>query len=197
MNVNNHEPRADVIRRHVNNYFRIEKAATEEGFADDVKCIYHDVVCDAADRVVQFHEGGDVSKILAANAQLLFRMLKGRVKFLADLEEPVVMALPEPYQSDCKTELAARYDMLPVYASNIRPERSVNNVSRLLRETSDVVDALAPMLADGVIDEKDRPLAKRGLKEIQEAMAVLVELNGQILKILPDDGEAVLRVVGS
>jgi len=175
----------------------LERRMSKTTFADDVKTIYHQRT-EPEHRAISFHEGRDAFNDMKLNAQLLFRMLEADqhdVRLAADIEEAVVLALPEPYQSDCKTALASRYDMLPVYASHIKPEKSVCNISHFLRESSDTLDALSPMLADGVIDERDRPLAKRALKEMSELQGVLIELQGQILNILPDDGEPVLKVV--
>lgn len=197
MTANIHEPRSDVIRRHVNNFFRIEKAATEENFSDEVKGIYHDRVPIESDRVIAFHDGGDAGKMLAANAQIIFRIFKGKVKFPADIEEAVVLALPEPYQADCKAELAERYDMLPAYISHVRPDKSIVNIATLLKEFGETVEALAPMLADGKIDKDDAHLAKKALKETHDLQGVLHEITGQIVSILPEDDAVDLKVVKS
>jgi len=195
MNANNHEPRSDVVRRHVNNCFRADKTVTEENFADEVKGIYHDRVSNTADRVVHFHEGGDASKVLAANAQLLFRMIKGAVKFPADIEEAVVLALPEPYQSDCLSELSGRYGLLAAHVPESSPNSSVTNISHLMKETGEALEAIAPMLSDGVIDKKDAHLAKTALKEINDVLAELIRIQTEITNILPENDGNHLEVV--
>ena len=195
MNANIHEPRSDVIRRHVNNYFRTEKAATEESFADDVKGIYHDRVPNEKDRIIHFHEGGDASKMLVANAQLMFRIIKGAVKFPADIEEAVVLTLPEPYKGDCLAELAGRYGLLAAHVPDISCNESVSNISHLMKETGEAIEKLAPMLADGVIDENDAHLAKDALKEINDVFAELVQLQARITNILPENKGNPLKVV--
>jgi len=195
MTANIHETRSDVVRRHVNNCLRAEKKVTEETFADDVKGIYHDRVSHADDRVVHFHDGGDATKMLAANAQLLFRMIKGSVKFPADIEEAVVLALPEPYQNDCLAELSGRYGLLAAHVPDCSPNSSVTNISHLMKETGEALEAIAPMLSDGVIDKKDSHLAKTALKEINDVLAELIRVQTEITNILPENDGVSLEVV--
>lgn len=59
-------------------------------------------------RSVEFHAGGCYDADARSNAQLLRRMLDGQVRMPIDLEEPLVLSLPEPFRSACLRELAAR-----------------------------------------------------------------------------------------
>jgi hypothetical protein len=54
-------------------------------------------------------EGADLIRAMENNGQVLRRYMDGTVKVLpADLEDAWVMALPEPYRSDCERDLARR-----------------------------------------------------------------------------------------
>ena len=106
--------RDQVIAHHVNMALRHCAAVTRESFADEVVDLYHQRT-PLALRGIQFHaveKGGDPYAVQRANAQLLFRMLQGPVRLAAELEEAVVLALPQPYQGACLSDLAARYGLL-------------------------------------------------------------------------------------
>lgn len=51
----------------------------------------------------------------------------------------------------------------------------------MLRETGEMLTALAPMLSDGRIDDADRPHATVALREIADVMGRLVSLQQQII----------------
>jgi len=185
MNTNIHETRSMTVIKHVNDLILSEKVS-EGTFADDVKNIYHLRVQDKKFRVVKFHEGGDTFEDMKANAQLLFRMMKSHVKFPCDLEESVVLALPEERQRNLKAELAARYDLLAAPIPHNNPEDNVFSLAVLLKTTGSTIEALAPVIADGVIDEKDLPHAKTALTEINKTVASLISWQQAITAVLPD-----------
>jgi len=187
MNIDIHEPRSETIIRHVTQFMMAEKVS-EATFANNVKDIYHGRVTNEKARVVRFHEDGDAFEDMKANAQLLFRMMKPAAtsRLPVDLEEPIVLALPEERQRNLKAELAARYDLLAAPIPHNDPEHNVFSLALLLKTTGGTIEALAPVIADGVIDDNDLPHAKKALKEINKSLAELVSWQQAITEVLPD-----------
>jgi len=183
-----HEPRSVTIIRHVSGYLLTEKVS-EQQFSDNVKTIYHHRVSDPKNRAVKFHEGGDAYEDMKANAQLLFRMFKPSAtsRLPVDLEEPVVLALPEERQRDLKAELAERYDLLAAPIPHNTEEDNIFSLAVLLKTTGATVESLAPIMEDGKIDQSDVPYAKKALLEINKTMAALVSWQAAITSVLPED----------
>ena len=105
------EPRSQTIARHVREALR-HSGLTEQSLAAEVVEQYHRRTS-LHERNVEFHSGTTTKQIdeaQRANAQLLRRMFGGLVRMPADLEESIVLALPEPYRRRLLRELAGRHD---------------------------------------------------------------------------------------
>jgi hypothetical protein len=148
-----------------------------------------------ADRQVPFRLGVSDVELLRAekhNAQQLGRYMDGTLKALpADLEDAWVLALPEPYRSDCERELAKRRGR---YAEKRMAEDSAGQavgLGDLTREFGDLVQALAPALADGHLSEADLPHARQILNESDDLIAAVCAVRRQVTNLLPgQEGKA-------
>lgn len=106
-------------------------------------------------------EGADLIKAMENNAQILRRYMDGTLKTLpADLEDAWVLSLPDPYRSDCERELARRRGMLAV-AMPDEDGLQVASVVRLFDDYGQLVQALAPAIADGRFGPDDQPHKQR------------------------------------
>lgn len=87
-----------------------ETAMNANSFALTVAELYHaQVAPDVRQVPLKLGEGDALARALKDNGQILRRYMDGTVKTLpADLEDAWVMALPEPYRSDCERDLARR-----------------------------------------------------------------------------------------
>ncbi|RXK68650.1 hypothetical protein ERT44_05265 [Stenotrophomonas sp. MA5] len=102
-------------------------------------------------------EGTDLIRAMENNAQIIRRYMDGTVKTLpADLEDAWVLSLPEPYRTDCERDLARRRGMLAV-AMPGAPGLEVASVAKLVSEYGNLLNALAPTLADGRFGPDDLP----------------------------------------
>lgn len=186
MNRDLHQPtRTDTIAKHVSDYVR-EKSKREE-FAARVVEKYEELVPNDKDRCIEFKKIGKPSTILATNAQRVFRWFDKDIaaRLPADLEEAVVLSLPEPYLSRCRTELAARYGLLAA----LIPQGAAGHadIARLLKETADVVNVLGQMYEDGKLDANDAKHKPTAIKEINDAIGALLTLRGRIEKEVEDE----------
>lgn len=140
-------------------------------------------------RTVPFRlgEGDELIKAMRNNAQILRRYMDGSVKVLpADLEDAWLLALPDPYRSECERDLAARRGRLTMRALGCDgPARAVG-VGELAMEFGQLLEALAPALADGVINQTDLPFARRILSESDDLISAVVTVRRQVTELLPD-----------
>lgn len=187
------ESRSQVVQRHVTRYLN-ETRTSMESFAADVASHYCSAT-PAAVRDIRFHSGGDAYKDMRANGQLVRRFLEGNPRMPVDIEESMVGALPVDRRAALVGDLAARYGLLA--APIPVPGRSATACSagRLMKETGEAIEAIASLLDDDVIDDRDRPQARHVLQQINEAMAELVAFRDRITAVLPDFNGPALRQV--
>lgn len=140
-------------------------------------------------RQVPFRAGvtlDDLCKAERHNAQILSRYMDGTVKVLPDdLEDAWVCALPDPYRSECERDLARRRGYLPVRLAPPTEAGEAVTLGRLMVEVGELVDALAPALADGRLTEADLPHARRILDESDDVIAAVLGLRRQVQSLLP------------
>ena len=127
----------------------------------------------------------ELCKAEKANAQIIARYMDGTVKTLpCDLEDAWVRSLPEPYQNDCERDLASRRGMLTVRFPEFSGKADVVNVATLVKDFSELLSALAPVLNDGVIDESDAPHARKILRESDDLIAQIMSVRAVVSDVL-------------
>lgn len=141
-------------------------------------------------RQVPFRLGEGDDALAAAmknNAQLVRRYMDGTVKVLpADLEDAWVMSFPEPYRSQCERDLAQRRGHLSVRLLDAGEAGKVYGIADLSTEFGQLLQALAPALADGHIDESDLPHARRILSESDDLISSVLAIRKSITALLPE-----------
>lgn len=180
------EPRSETIARHVREALNTEGRLTDRAFAERVMADYH-ARTPLHLRTISFEQGNTtdtVERAQRANAQTIRRFLDGAVRLPADIEESMVAALPDAIRERCLVALAARYGLLAVAAPTGSGTEQVQRMASLLHSTGDAVGAIAPMLADGVIDEADHPHARRALDELTRVVTAATTLQAQIAPLL-------------
>jgi len=81
------------------------------------------------------------------------RMRDGALRLPADIEEAWILALPQPWQSDALDALAARLGTLAVPAPD--GHGFVGGVGRYMQAGGRVLQALQPILEDGMLNQDD------------------------------------------
>lgn len=133
--------------------------------------------------------GGRVEDDKKHNGQILGRYLDGTLKSLpADLEDAWLLALPEPYRSDCERDLALRRGLLAIAL----PEGgfSVASVTQVFGEYAQLVQALAPALADGRLGPEDRKHAASIKREGHDVIAAIIALMREVDHSVYGEAEA-------
>lgn len=137
-------------------------------------------------RTVAFKLGDDLAADMRSNAQVLRRYMDGTVKVLpADLVDAWVLSLPEPYRAECERDLARRRGCLPVRMVGGDSSSRTVGVGELAAEFGQLLEAIAPALADGRIDADDLPFARRILNESDDLIAAVLSIRRQVQDVLP------------
>lgn len=172
------ETRSTTILRHVQAYL-LRTSVSEQSYAEEVRRVYHERTPDPKARTLQFHGGGDAYEDMKANGQLVGRILSRAVRMPVDLEESLVLALPQERQRACWVELAARVGRMSI----AHPEDGVSGVAedlgRLTSDVGDLLMALSPLLADLKIDHhddlSDLKLARTRARQLSSSVHVIIE----------------------
>lgn len=194
------ETRAQVIHRHVDHYVR-HSGAKEHDFADAVAALYQERT-PLHLRCVDFHAhaaGGNPYDVLRANGQLLFRMLRpdGPTRLPVDLEEAVVLSLPEPFRGECQRDLAERLGLLAAALpapADAPAGQHIKSPCELMRRAADAVERIAPMLEDGRIGPEDAPHFASALAAVNDVMGACVTINAQVHQAMQPSAGSVVQL---
>jgi len=190
-------PRQSVIFRYTRQMLD-ETATNANSFAMDVAERYtRSVAPDVRHAAFRMGEGDDLIAALRNNGQVLRRFMDGSVKTLpADVEDAWVMALPEPYRSDCERELAQRRGRWSTPELPDTESGQAIGLAQLMADVAQLFEALAPALADGKITADDLPHARRILKESDDLIAGVLAVRRMVTELLPI-GDAARRAGGA
>lgn len=168
-----------------------ETATNRRTFAMQVAEIYLQITPED-DRAHPFRMtyGGKIEDDKKHNGQILGRYLDGTLKVLpADLEDAWVMALPSPYRDECERELARRRGMLAVRMP-ATDSLTVASVSTLFQEYGQLMEALAPALANGLLGPEDRQFVPRIKREGRDVVAAVLGLEQELDRAVYGEAEA-------
>lgn len=137
-------------------------------------------------RIVDFQpRGRDPYAANRTNVLRLKRMLgmaEPASHLHADLEEAIVLALPEPMQGECLRELAARYGLLAVADPGTDPAplaTIAECTADVMTQSADVLRSAGNLL-DGEIDRTDLQTIESTLQEVSDATASLATLRAAL-----------------
>ncbi|WP_051943790.1 MULTISPECIES: hypothetical protein [Luteibacter] len=191
-----HETRIELVRR-IAREAQADRVLVVTAFADAFVGLAHTMSAAAFDesnlRLPHPTDGVQHEKDRAHNRQIVDRWLRGAVnEFPAEFEEPWVMALPESVRERALLALFDRYDRLP--AKKLRPDEGLSCFSEVLQHAARMTDTMAPIVADGRVDERDQPYLKPALEAVSHLMASLASMQAQLAAALPDEHDNVLRM---
>jgi hypothetical protein len=183
--------RDDVIRAHWELAVR-HSGETIEGLATRAVEVYESRTPLHARRIAFQPMSRDPYAAQRANATHVRRFLglsEPATRLPVELEEALVLALPDPFRAECLRELADRVGLLAAKAPD--PQASPLLVpADLMRECADVITALAPALCDGTYTAADLPA-------IREALGALADVSGAVASLRHQLCDAELRLAPS
>jgi hypothetical protein len=184
--------RCDVIRAHWEIAVRLS-GETIESLAARAVDIYQQRTPLHA-RGIEFQPlGRDPYLALRANALHVRRFMgvsSPSVRMPAELEEAMVLALPEPFKRECLKELAERYGLLASRAP--QPDGRVwDGPADLMRECAEALRALAPALVDGKLGREDAAELRACMRHLDEVHSAAHSLMAQLSDVLDDKPKVV------
>lgn len=174
------ETRSEVVFRYVKLMVRSTGASIED-YSVDVVRHWRDRT-PAAARHGDFHIAGSVFEQMKSNGQKIRRWMNPEVSARpsVDVEEALVLGLPEPFRSDCLRELAVRCGGLFV-ALNTTATPLLGDMAELLTQSGEALAALGPLFADGRIDSSDDTQALlKARRELQDVQSVIAGITSRI-----------------
>jgi hypothetical protein len=180
--------RDDVIRHHVDMAAR-HSGETIESIAARAVELYEARTPLHARHIPFMPRGRNPYEAQRANALHVRRFLglsQPGTRMPVEFEEALVLALPEPFRTECLRELADRLGLLAAKAPD--PAASLLCApADLMRECAEVITALAPALVDGTYTADDLPA-------IRAAVGALADVQGATASLLAQLADAQQRL---
>lgn len=166
-----------------------ETATNAQSFAVGVAERYLATTSPAARQVSFKAADTDPAAAMRHNGQILRRYMDGGLKTLpADLVDAWVLSLPEPYRGECERDLARRRGLLPVRAIEAEASAELTSLADLAMHFGELMQALAPALADGRIDANDLPHVRKVLDESDDLITAVVSVRRRLQALIPEAG---------
>ena len=154
-------------------------------FAQRLTDAYH-ATTPLPDRTIELHAGTTADGQLRAmkmNAKTVERICNGSIRFPLDLLDAWAEALPPPLDLEFRRVMARRLGFLGVEPP--APGASLADVGTLAVNFGATMQALAPILADGRIDDNDSPaLIREALRDGGDLVAGWMTVQARLLAAL-------------
>lgn len=152
-----------------------ETAVDATSFAMRVAELYIDTTAPDVRHVkLRLGEGAELIKAMENNGQVLRRYMDGTVKTLPDdLEDAWVLALPEPYRSDCERDLARRRGRFSFELADGASGEECTALAGVLTQTGELCAEWGKALSDGSLSEAE---VQRICNEADDVIAAVVKL---------------------
>jgi hypothetical protein len=175
------ETRPQTIIFHIQ--LALGRGMTVRGYAADVARLYNERT-QADARTIEFHSGTDPYADERANAQLVQRFIDARTRMPAEIEEALVLALPDPFRGECKRDLAERYGDLAAPIPSCGDDCTVVDAGKLMEETGRALVELAQGFKDGVVVEGKTVTAAAAFKDLTDLIAQATTIRESVRKAL-------------
>lgn len=133
-------------------------------------------------RSIEFSSHADAYRRMVRDAEMGKRYLDkdADARLPAELVESIIAAFPAGRRFALQLELAERQGLLAVPMPQAAPSEDGANLGRIGKEVGEMIIRVSGLLADGKIDALDRDAAPDALRDIDEAMAVILEMRERI-----------------
>jgi hypothetical protein len=152
-----------------------ETAVDATTFAMRVAEIYVDTTAPDVRQVkLRLGEGAELIRAMENNGQVLRRYMDGTVKVLpADLEDAWVLAMPEPYRSDCERDLARRRGRYSFELPSTTAGEDYTSIGRVMEQAGELCSEWGRSVADGHLDAAE---LQRIENETDDVITALLQL---------------------
>lgn len=181
-----HRPFDVIIGSATKLYLDDKGVGSIEPFAQDVREQYEAMV-PVAQRTITWSSSPIASTRLNSDGKHVKRYIERNPKLPAELVPAWLIVLPKTVREQILSEFLAQFDATLVSVQRGDPAKMSESASlaKLMRECAEAVEAIAPMLEDGQVDESDVKFARNALMQLAELGAVVNEWQRRIASILP------------
>lgn len=172
------ETRPQVLAHHINMALQ-HSTLTMRSYATTVRDVYQQRT-PAAARSIQFHTTRDPYSDERLNAQIVKRALGDLADLPCAIEEALVLALPQPFQGECRRELAERYGELAAPIPSPAEGAPMADCGALMKECGEALVDLAQCFRDGVVVQGQTRTARQALGELDDVIAQATSLRTRI-----------------
>lgn len=171
-----------VIHRHWLSLIH-ETAMTETTFAANVREHYEQAFQEHA-RSVDFSSHKDLVTRMKRDAEKISRWFSDDVaaRLPAEMIESVIAAFPPDRRFKLQIELSDRQCLIAVPRPKFIPGEDGACLGRIGKETGEAIIKISELLDDNVIDERDADKAPETIREIDEAVAVMLSMRSLIIE---------------
>ena len=186
--------RSAVLLVHADSY-RHRSGVSHEQWCDEVDRVY----CEMVPAALRSLRAPDLATITNANEwvrlrrswdQTIRRIEVGDARFPADLEEPWVAALGEPWQTRCKRELARRHGLWGAMRHEAGGAGDHKAWGQALHDFGSLTQRIGDVLADGKIDGEDLDQLPDLIATAEAMQADLASVRQRALTVLRKHGRA-------
>lgn len=173
------DTRPQVLLHHIE-MMKQHSSTTFRTYATNVRDVYQQRTPLQA-RAVDFHTTRDPYNDERLNAQIVKRALDDLDRLPCALEEALVLALPDPFRSECRRELAARYGELAAAIPATEHGAAMADAADLMRETGEALADLAHCFDDGNnLLPASREAAQRAMGNLRDVQACSTTLEARL-----------------
>lgn len=160
---------------------RRETSVSDYVFAAEVRSHYERLVPPSA-RSIEWSQHPDITTCMRRDAEKLNRWFDDDVhaRFPAEVIEAFIEAFPVERRLTLQQELAKRQGLLVWLMPQAGAGADCDNLGRASKESGEAMIAVAAMLDDNVIDKLDKDKAENAVTQINEALAVWIEVRTRI-----------------
>lgn len=169
-----------VLERHWRGLLH-ETSLSEYVFAASVRA-HHESIAPTAAHAIEWSQHPDLVTRMHRDAEKLSRWFRDDVhaRFPLEALEAFIAAFPAARRFVLQQDIAHRQDLLAVPMPHAARGADAENLGRIARETGEAIIAVSRLIEDGTIDKNDADQAPAAVAEINQALAVLVEMRERI-----------------
>jgi len=187
----------EVVAEILNKMLRLDRAVTVEAYCQEVVELYIAHTPDDK-RDISFYVGQDAIRNNKNNAQIISRAIqlihsdsektkKTSILQIIELQTSLILAMVEPYKTECIQRLFAQLDMLPFPVPKLESREHQLLFSKYIQATGDVISTFGSIMENQSIDEGDAIHKTEMVARLTTLKTLCDEVLSEIHKNVPDN----------
>lgn len=128
--------------------------------------------------------GGDMFLDASANEKQVSRWINGKIHLPVEAMLPLIAALPEPYQHQCRVEITHQLGSMFVPLEKANETPSTEHFGELIAVAGACIAAGARIFADNKIDRHDYQYIPEFLRQTNELISQLTTISAACIQVV-------------